>query len=427
MEAHAHIGLLQKTSGRETAASGMGWELFLNYVIAKDKFKPDFFLYENNWSASTAIKDQIQRELQTKLFRMNSSLVSAQNRDRFYVFNWDVELPKDRGILLRDILETSDIPGEPTYELDLPLLSNKEIEYMVRKTSDGRNHFDFGHFHDANKSKSSCITATISKGVPYNVLCEPVRIGTIKNNAKNQAKHNSKQYRVYSPDGKSTTLCGEGGDVGAKTGLYAIPVKNMSWRGRGLHSQFEVRDDQKSASLTTGHQNRWITFPASDADIKSNRIEMVYEVRNGLLDINGSSYPIKLEDGFYIIRKLTVKECCRLQGMPDWWFLDKGGNPLVSNTQAYRGLGNGWQLDTVKYILQNGLKSVPRDDKIVVLSMYDGIGTGRRILEELGFSNVEYHAYEIDKYCIKVTSYRYPDIIHHGDAFQIRDEGWRLN
>ena len=47
---------------RETEPSGVGWELFRNYLIAKEKFNPDFFLYENNKSASQAIKDQISRE-----------------------------------------------------------------------------------------------------------------------------------------------------------------------------------------------------------------------------------------------------------------------------------------------------------------------------------------------------------------------------
>ena len=31
--------------GREVEAEGLGWELFRNYLIAKEKFKPDFFLY----------------------------------------------------------------------------------------------------------------------------------------------------------------------------------------------------------------------------------------------------------------------------------------------------------------------------------------------------------------------------------------------
>ena len=42
---------IAQTKHRETKPSGMGWELFLNYLIAKEKFKPDLFLYENNVSA----------------------------------------------------------------------------------------------------------------------------------------------------------------------------------------------------------------------------------------------------------------------------------------------------------------------------------------------------------------------------------------
>ena len=94
---------------REVEAEGLGWELFKNYLIAKEKFKPDFFLYENNKSAAQAIKDQISRELGVELMHINSALVSAQNRQRFYAFNWSVEQPEDRGILLRDILESSSL------------------------------------------------------------------------------------------------------------------------------------------------------------------------------------------------------------------------------------------------------------------------------------------------------------------------------
>lgn len=77
--------------GREVEAEGLGWELFRNYLIAKEKFKPDFFLYENNKSAAQPIKDQISHELGVDLMHINSALVSAQNRQRFYAFNWNVD------------------------------------------------------------------------------------------------------------------------------------------------------------------------------------------------------------------------------------------------------------------------------------------------------------------------------------------------
>lgn len=36
---------IAQTKNRETEASGIGWELFLNYRIARDKYQPDYFLY----------------------------------------------------------------------------------------------------------------------------------------------------------------------------------------------------------------------------------------------------------------------------------------------------------------------------------------------------------------------------------------------
>ena len=103
---------IAKNKDRETKASGQGWELFKNFLIAKDKFKPDYFLYENVKSAHKDIKQQIADELgvdtdpQTRLTYINSALVSAQNRERFYVTNFgDITQPRDRGIFLKDILK----------------------------------------------------------------------------------------------------------------------------------------------------------------------------------------------------------------------------------------------------------------------------------------------------------------------------------
>jgi DNA (cytosine-5)-methyltransferase 3A len=39
---------IANSKGREVTDSGLGWELFKNYIYAKNRFKPDFFLYENN-------------------------------------------------------------------------------------------------------------------------------------------------------------------------------------------------------------------------------------------------------------------------------------------------------------------------------------------------------------------------------------------
>jgi len=398
---------IAQKNGRETEAEGMGWELFKNYLIAKEKFKPDFFLYENNKSAAQPIKDQISRELGVDLMHINSALVSAQNRQRFYAFNWKVDQPEDRGILLRDVLEPCVL--EQSYEMqsvgvgyrnrreddgklyrrfethgeekanalttvqtdsmvgtEIKLLSEREMEYMVRSDRSGRNHFDFGHWHDGNKDKSACITANTHKGVPYNVLCEPVRVGDIGSTAQ--------AHRVYSCDGKSVTINAGGGGQGGKTGLYLCPT-------------------------TEKH---------------------LYEVKDGLITIKDKQYPIRLADGHYIIRKLTPTECERLQTLPD------GYTEGVSNAQRYKALGNGWTAEVIIHILNGALKNVPRDEEIVVLSMYDGIATGRYCLDKMGFTNVKYFAYEIDKYAKQVAMKNYPDIVQCGDAFDLRHPDWTI-
>lgn len=71
----------------------------------------------------------------------------------------------------------------------------------------------------------------------------------------------------------------------------------------------------------------------------------IYEVRNGYITHNDKQYPIKLADGFYIIRKLTVRECMRLQTVPEWYQFP------VSDTQAYKMLGNGWTVDVIAHLL----------------------------------------------------------------------------
>lgn len=455
---------IAQTKNRETEASGIGWELFLNYRIARDKYQPDFFLYENNKSMSPAIRAQITAELGVEPVLINSALVSAQNRQRLY---WagkrnpdgtyrqvPVELPEDRGILLRDILETGFPLREKGYALQtghgataedaiarrqrnavaepaaIKLLTEKEMEYMVRETKDGRNHFGFDYFHDATKDKSACVTANTHKGVPYNVLAEPVRIGTIENDARNQ-DHDSQPYRVYSPDGKSVTLCGNGGGLGAKTGLYATPVDTdadgILHLGSlyGQHSRWGVfAKDGKCPTITAsmgmggGHVPMVPTRTDEEGHCQKNptTAKQIYEVRDGKISIGNTWYPIKLRDGFYIIRKLTVRECMRLQTVPEEYVFP------VSDTQAYKMLGNGWTVDVIAHIMGHfeGLTAEP----VEVLSMYDGMSCGHIALGKLGAEIASYHATEIDKFAIQTTQANFPDVVQLGDAFQVREDGW---
>jgi DNA (cytosine-5)-methyltransferase 3A len=455
------VYLVAQTKNRETEASGLGWELFQNYVIARDKYKPDYFLYENNKSMSQAIREKITEELGVEPVLINSALVSAQNRQRLY---WvgkrnpdgtysrvDVEQPEDRGILLRDVLETGVSWKEKSYTLRAQYAKTSVANIMgghygapmaaqpVNTTEDGkaqciratcykdgiRNmvandvdrrtcvaepvclryerteegkrlrkqyeaheiHHGY-HEHSVLQPREDGKSNTLSTVLKDNQIAEPVRIGTIESGERS-FKSDSQANRVYSPDGESINLCGNGGGAGGKTGLYAVPT-GAAWR----------------------HQNR---LCIESADGKSYP---VYEVKDGLITIKDKQYPIRLRDGCYIIRKLTVTECKRLQTVPDNYEFP------VSDTQAYKMLGNGWTCDVIAHIMGHfdGLTS----ETVEVLSMYDGMSCGRIALDKLGADVVRYYATEIDKYAVQTTQHNYPDTVQLGDAYQVRDDGWEV-
>lgn len=382
---------IAQTKNRETEPSGMGWELFKNYLIGLEKYNPTYFLYENNKSMAPAIREQITKELGVEPILINSALVSAQNRQRLYWTNIPrIMQPVDRGILLRDVLESGMCWREKAYTLDAHYYKTAG-EYNPKKQHSYSRHM------------------------------AAERIGTIESEAKN-ADFDSQQYWVYSPDGKSVTLCGNGGGVGAKTGLYAVPTETGG--EHGAKAKYLLKNltypNEKTCTLTAScYKGVGTDGMPMVAEIWDGKTHPVYEVRNGLITIKDKWYPIKLADGYYIIRKLTVTECKRLQTVPDSYIFP------VSDTQAYKMLGNGWTVDVIAYILGHvpGITTEP----VEVLSMYDGMSCGHIALDKLGANVVRYMATEIDKYAIKTTMENYPATVHLGDAFQVRDEGWRPN
>lgn len=363
---------IAQTNNRETEASGMGWELFKNYLIAKEKFKPDLFLYENNKSAAQAIKDQIAHELgvgtdpKVRFTYINSALVSAQNRQRFYVTNFgDIEQPEDRGILLKDILETG----------------------------------------CADRDKARCVTSSVGRTTHREYL---------------QKQQNTMAFEEV----EWQTPCGQRNQEKARTLTAGYACKSQRDLRKDIETDGFMGAQGVIEPIYIGevpehngtYRNGKPTKAISCADGKTYT---VYEVKDGQITIKGKQYPIKLVDGYYIIRKLTVTECARLQTMPDDYCRS------VSDSQAYKALGNGWTAEVIIHLLNHALKDVPRDEEIVVLSMYDGIATGRYCLDKMGFANVKYHAYEIDKYPITVAMDNYPDIIQYGDAFAVREDDWK--
>lgn len=451
---------IAQKNNRETEASGMGWELFKNYLIAKEKFKPDYFLYENNVSAAKPIKDQIRRELNVwdgtflmpysdvRYIEINSALVSAQNRERFYIHNCgEVGQPKDRGILLKDVLESGLTDRDKAYCLKHQAGNSRDYfkkhhtqVAFVRIPEYGNAHksrplvasyaykgdgegslLDKCFPNNPNKQKVDYIAEPIpiqtaangkartikaqyqnsaianfitNGGYQATGVAEPVRVGAMPR--PNGELSTSQALRVYSIDGKATTINHGGGGAGGKTGLYAVPLERYNYA-----TEFD----------SDGNPTKAYCY----AD---GKIHTVYEVKDGKITIKVKEYPIKLPDGFYIIRKLTVTECRRLQTIPDWYKMP------CSDTQNYKMLGNGWTIEAIKHILSH-IPNITKEP-IEVLSMYDGMSCGQIALKELGANVVRYYATEIDKYAIQTTQTNFPDTIQLGDAFQVREENWKI-
>lgn len=186
---------------REVTPDGMGGQLFMHYVRALKESECKYFLYENNYSIHKDIKAFISEQLGVEPIMINSALVSAQQRKRCYWTNIpDVAQPADRGILLKDILESG--------------VSWQDKSYAYTTRCQG------AVFKDTLKRHR------------HTMVAEPIRIGTVEHGGN--AKYDSKQWRVYSVQGKSVTICGQGGGAGAKTGLYKIDLPDGNYIIRKL-------------------------------------------------------------------------------------------------------------------------------------------------------------------------------------------------
>lgn len=404
---------IAQKNNRETEASGLGWELFSQYVRALKEVKPKFFIYENNKSMSNAIRESITKTFGFEPICINSALVSAQNRQRLYwvgkrnadgtYSNVDVKQPEDRGILLKDILNgmadrdksraiIGSIGRTTTREHFVKNQGQMSFE-PVGVTKDNKSYCltsgysngsgeNIGNYaaHTLEKGCKSMVAEPVIFNTPHgyneggikydksptltangswqsnNFISEPVRVGALPR--PNGELSTSQAMRVYSTEGKSVNIVSGGGGMGGKTGLYAVPIK-VGEVGNGGQGNRIYSVDGKSVSQTAtsggmGSNTGLYAIPVefeNDKPIKATscadgKTYTVYEVKDGLITIKGKEYPIKLADGYYIIRKLTVSECKRLQTVPEWYEFP------VSDTQAYKMLGNGWTVDVIAHLIE---------------------------------------------------------------------------
>jgi len=378
-------------AGKQLAFDDPRSALFFEFVKCVDTLKPKYFLLENVKMKKEYL-DIISEYMGVEPIFINSSLVSAQSRQRYYWTNIpNVEQPEERGIVLRDILE--DQVGSEHYVGDNmqknykggnQLNPNYKSQANTIHNSDkksgticaGTHGYANGYVGDKHKpvkqternarhlkqldDKSLCMTATMYKGAGNNgMTLVPQKIHDIP---KDVLKDNERQRRVYSKEGKSPTLLARSdspkvmkSDKPQHIGT-AVDIKG--------HDQIKrvYSPDGKSPTVTTcggGHREPKVVsgaYRARSVDENGKRVawkdtkpKQMLELRkdeksNSVTSVQKDN--VLTQDKVYW-RKLTPLECERLQTVPDNY------TNHVSNTQRYKMLGNGWTIEVIAHILQN--------------------------------------------------------------------------
>jgi DNA-cytosine methyltransferase len=194
-------------------------KLFWEYVRLLKDLKPKYFLLENVKMKKESM-DVITEALGVKPIFINSNLVSAQNRQRYYWTNIPMDkLPDDKGVVLADILEDGHVDRDKSHCIDANYFKGGNLKSYFEKHRRQLVFSDDGMCHVGDADL---------KGHDYN-------------------------RRVYHPDGKGPSLCASsGGNLEPK-----ILQKGRGWNKGGLKAT-----DGKTPTLSTSswQHNNHLTY-----------------------------------------------------------------------------------------------------------------------------------------------------------------------
>ena len=276
-------------------------KLFFEYVRLLKECEPKYFLLENV-RMKQEFQDVISDHLGVQPININSSLVSAQNRNRFYWTNIPVSQPEDKGIILSDILEDSATNVGRVVGRKLNPETGKRDDYNPDLKAVQR-------LEPRLDAKSGCLT-TVQKDNVVITNFDHVKV--------------SKRGRYKKFQDKASCLTG-GGNSG------------------GNHSDMDLLGLAKNRCFQIGE-----AIGINGHDLLK-RVYADYGKAPTVTTITGGNQYSKIAVDDYVWRRLTPIECERLQTVPDNY------TEGVSNTQRYKMLGNGWTVDVIAHILK-GLK-----------------------------------------------------------------------
>lgn len=314
--------------------------LFWEYMRLLNEVKPTYFLLENVMMGEKWEK-VLTKAIGVKPIMINFALVSAQNRQRLYWTNIGmqpmglfgdlesvIQQPKDKGILLKDILESEVDEKYFLSEKALKLLGNKIINKSISneksmtidacyykgvgiRNNDCRQivhqpivHSLFGRTSKNGNGGSGHLSKEGDKSycldIANSMAVEIKQVRQVNPSLESGGKQPYQQNRIYDIDGISPALCANKSD---------LLVFGCDFRtDEGLR----YRDNGKSGTLAAKARND--------------------ESCGQLASINSK------------IRRLTPIECERLQTVADNY------TNHVSDSQRYKMLGNGWTVDVIAHI-----------------------------------------------------------------------------
>ncbi len=319
-------------AGKQLAFDDPRSKLFFEFVRLKNDCNPAYFMLENV-KMKKEFEIIISKYMGVAPIEINSALLSAQNRVRLYWTNianepyglfgdmqCTIPQPKDKGILLRDILE-SDVP-------DKYYLSEKMLQYFSNRAA----NFNQGKVNvREEEGKASCLTSSMAS---CDISDNFIKVDTNLRKSVNQNKTN-----CFTAGGNSGGLHSDMTLIVASRGRNP---ENPKSRESGLNTEqmLEPRYDGKTNCLTSVQKDNYVVF--AEGYEQDNRAYFE-NGKSGTLDIKPARQKVLLE-AEWKIRRLTPTECERLQTVPDQY------TAIVSDTQRYRMLGNGWTIDVIAHI-----------------------------------------------------------------------------
>lgn len=329
--------------------------VFVDLLVFLKEKNPDLKFMMENVKMKKEWRDIITEKLGVEPVLINSALLSAQNRERLYWANWTIEQPEDKGIFLKDIIESGVVNRDKSYAIDANYFKGGSESYLKR-TYENKPKRQVVKYQSARRLQVMELDESAEPKPSENglIFVGGLESGRRLDDGKDLSRNFREGYRIYSDQGKAAALSAKPkGGAGGYTGAYQISTKYRHSSGKMVE-----KDRSKSPALREAFR---ITDNFSVGVPKNGLIQIASLYKNNgdagrIYSTEGKARTLKgeaggggakmglISDDGYHYRKLTPVECERLQTIPD------GYTEGISNTQRYKCLGNGWTVDVIVHI-----------------------------------------------------------------------------